>query len=237
MDYKYKYRKYKTKYLELLRGGEIKYYYEMMVNDFCNNTKDTYRNCESRNLNVISILDNDDYEFKIFKNSILYPENVKITSKHSGDFLNILTVDSSKIRLMEGFFGIKKKYATTQECTSIGLKSDACGLDVGTVVPKEKINVVFKEKTVDSTRDYDASKGKGKLNLNKVANILKEQGIKYIMLEAASQDGILVNLYKSYGFVILLNKWFKTYDFEVYPNENPLMFGHIDDIIRLTSQN
>lgn len=237
-DYKYKYYKYKNKYLEL-RGGLLKRYEHIeIVRDFCDNTNPKYKNCEERNLNTISINDKDEHEFINLKKSIISERNIKniIRSVDTDDFLNKLKENPEKIRHVLGFFNIEIPYVLSDKCIELGKKEADCGLSVGTVVEKDKINDVFNE-NIPREKIYNASKGKGKINLNKVVNELKNDGVEYLMLEAAGiKDSRLIVLYKYYGFKVLYNTHLvNLYDDQWLLNENVLMYGNINDIIRLTS--
>ena len=60
-------------------------------------------------------------------------------------------------------------------------------------------------------------------------NLYKIKGVKYVMLEAAGGSD-LINLYKHYGFKIILS----TYKHYGQTSTNSIMLGNIDTIIKNT---
>jgi hypothetical protein len=235
MNYKEKYIKYKSKYNQLkkvLIGGAIRETYIKKVEIFENDTKPNYINSELRNLNTITINRNDEYGRikgivldninSIIKNICdnLYSNFVEVN-----DVVQLLQINSNEIIEIEGFNNIYIDYKNN--------KSN------GTCVKYDDRNTIFKEssrfkfKAIDNFGGENAfcvSIGTGKINLNQTMIKYRNTGVKYVILEAAGQYG-LVDAYTKYGFKILLSK-FKYFD---NTSTQPLMYSNINDVIVATN--
>lgn len=242
MNYYKKYLKYKEKYLCLknqLGKGVHLHEYNVAVPEFFEKTKEEYKSNHPRPLNVITIHDKDvsgnDYE--PLKRNILFNEDAIIDKENSvvKDFLDMVREGSDKIIEINGFYNKFNNYVDDKE--------------IGTYVKKKDFPTIFKDseissiptktKIIDSksTEVFLANEGVGKKHLHRVMNEYKSKGKKYVSLIAAGKER-LVDLYKRYGFKLLLNGY--NYYFEIdgivshVPSEESIMFGDIDDIIAAT---
>lgn len=231
MDYIQKYLKYKTKYLELknqIGKGNTRHLYLKVVPEFANKTKDEFKSVTPRTLNVIQI--NDALDSTCSYESIAEKINsnrtrILVNDAQIKDFLSLLASKSNKIIEVDGFFNKYINYADKQ--------------DEGTYVEAKDNEKVFKEPVAQKTKNIEgktitgffATDGTGKKNLNQLMKCYKKVGIKYVMLEAAGGPG-LVNLYKTYGLITILNG----YNFYGMKATNTIMYGNIDNIITHTNQ-
>lgn len=241
---------YKKKYLnikKLLGGEETRYEHRGFIKDFCDNTNPDYKNCDERVLNVITIQDKDEFDFLAGISTILYPKNNKYrkSSVIIEKFISLIRHSEFKsIRHLEGFYNKKIRYDNKlKDNTCTG----ECGLEHGTIVDSaERGNIIFKTKT---RIPFNASKGSGKKNLNIVAKKLRnDDGCKYLFLFSSGCEA-LVNVYKSYGFEVILDgDFFKNVFQDEYRKVEPewdkefhcmgfpaYMVGDIDIIIEKTT--
>jgi hypothetical protein len=232
--YKYKYLKYKSKYHSLKQQiGGMKYYGNGIVPEFCYDTSEEYKNCNKRNLNIIEINEPDTVEFEKIYREILDTRNIPLhitSDDRYNDFIHNMKHNKNSIRQLLGFYNIKKKYDLPSNCTG------TCNLDDGTFVEKNKLATVFKQEFVQKmkTDNFDATKGKGRLNLNKIMIDLKNENVTYIILEAAGAEP-LIKLYQTYGFYLLTTSYMANiFEDEWYESKNALMYGYIDDVINAT---
>lgn len=249
-NYKQKYLKYKQKYLELksqhqlIDGGFAKdYRYYITVPEFKNLTNPNYVSDECRNVNTITIygVDETSNHYKYLKSNIMnnISDIINRSNPEVADFMNLLKANSNKIIEINGFNNILKDYKTnTSEGTYVQSSdfSEVFKSDSGIVPAKYKINN-------SELNGFFASKGYGKKNLNKVMKeyAKEEKKVKYVMLEAAGGTD-LVEVYKKYGFKVLLSGFNVYYYDEVNKiNEfsgrspNCIMFGNINNIIAQTN--
>jgi hypothetical protein len=229
-----------TKYI--VDGGAEQIYYSMIVPEFCNDTNDTFKNCDKRNLNMIEIAGENDASFDQLTREILYPENVSRYAKNSevGELLADVRNDKSKIREIKGFYNVRKKYDIHNNENCGKLKDDDCGLSVGTFISEKKFPEIFKNPAQESEKlkrlrsssgEFHWSKGTGKLNLLNVMKKMQKMQVKWIILDAAGDSG-LRDLYASYGFKVLLQPYKKNlWDDEWMDSETYLMYGRVSDII------
>lgn len=239
-----------------VQSGGDRFDYESVVPEFCNETNDEYRNCDSRVLNKIWIdpigdhyTDKNIYEFLSDRN-----RNHDKKSIRYFDFIKTLKTTPQKILYLSAFFNEKRIYGKSDDCTE-------CSLDQGVLVPKEKFSQIFKPafvKKLESQKldKFNAASGSGVKNLNKVAKTAKNDGFTYITLEAFSNGSELGNklfsLYQKYGFNMyktpfweISDQGFKEYsadnssdisEDEFDESTNALMYGHVDDIIKSTDK-
>ena len=238
MNYYEKYLKYKGKYLYLknqLGKGKHRHSYNTVVPEFIEKTKEEYKSDVPRTLNSITIYNNDvsgnDYE--PLKNTILFNEAAIIDKENFvvKDFLRMLRENDNKIIELNGFFNINKDYHITQ--------------DNGTYVKEDNFPVIFKESEIPSIpiktktiediniKGFFSNDGVGKKHLHSVMNEYKSKGIKYVFLIAGGLER-LVDLYKRYGFKLLLSTFNMYVEGESFFSNESIMFGDIDDIIAAT---
>jgi hypothetical protein len=88
-------------------------------------------------------------------------------------------------------------------------------INEGTIVTESDFPVIFNNPPpsfkISQIKDlpgnyFNASKGKGKINLNLVMRSFRDRGAKIVMLQAAGEDG-LEEVYKRYGFITILHKF------------------------------
>ena len=230
-----------------LKSIDEKFYNNQSLDVMCNETKDEYKNCNVRALNVIEMAYSDEPSFEQLVTEIKFNTRKAEESKIKQSFLNILENNKSQIGEIKGFYNVTKPYEmeNSQKC-KLNSPED-CSLNVGTYVDEENLARIFKDpdtikknyaKFFDvKTKKYLWSKGSGKLNIYNVMTYLKNnRDIKYIMLDAAGGVG-LANLYQQYGFHILFSGYQKNlFDGEWFPSLNYLMIGEINDIITKTKQ-
>ena len=202
-------------------GSGDKFRLFKQIEDFCYRTVSGYKNCDERTVNVIEMQDKDEADYARLIRDLQHGGNSSFITNE--DVKNTIINNPEKVVYMKGFFNIKKDYKNDQA--------------KGTFVKQDDIAEIFEESYTppeDKRKDngYLWSKKYGKENLNTTAQKLKEQGKEYIVLEASGKEG-LVNLYKKYGFNILINRNYNTNIFgnEFLPTQNPIMFGKIDDVI------
>jgi hypothetical protein len=246
-----KYLKYKKKYLYLKKqigSGTNNYYYESIVPEFKDKTKEGYVSDKPRNLNTIIIQDNEDIE-KWKGNIILTIDSTYgyLPDEEKGDwhehldyyegrekdvvtgFFDTLYGDNYKnyIIYLDGFYNTYKDYKTN--------------INEGTVVLCDDKQLIFKDEHIDEIEDsnflindnkicgFNSTKGVGKKHLKMRLSEYKDRGFKYIILMAGG-GGDLISYYKRIGFIMLFN----TYYYKIEGITKPayyLMVGNIDDII------
>lgn len=213
-------------------GDSVFHRYTKFIPDFCHKTNPDYKNCEERNLNTIETGDSTEYEYIKLKREAQHPENVKNYIEPNGDFLADLR-DDKNVRVVTGFYNIEIPYGHAPSDNQLTKAS----LAEGTYVTAANINKVFKE-PIDKLQDKNAivswSKGAGRKNMQKVAQKLQSEGVKWLMLDAAGTE-ILKKIYESYGFKMLLNGYKKNViEDEWGSSSNYFMYGTIDNIIANT---
>jgi hypothetical protein len=235
MDYKEKYIKYKFKYNQLKKGliGGNSERYITKVDIFENETKYPYSNSYPRNLNTITIYNNEKYGTikqiiqdninRIIKNIC---NNFYNNFSEVNDILQLLQKNSNEIIQIEAFYNIYIDYGLDQNEGTCVIESDK------NLIFKDPSKFKFKKIDIFNNEEnsFCVSVGTGKINLNQTMIKYKNLGAKYVILEAAGGPG-LVDAYKKYGFKILLSGFIY---FEM-PSTNTLMYSNIDDIIAATN--
>lgn len=215
----------------------------------CNETKDEYKNCETRHVNTINIDKVSDDKLEYLKEAITHDVNrdllhdFKETIKYQGYEEELIANNKqNKIYYIEGFYN---KLINYEKCT--GEDDEDCGLNVGTVVNKHRAEEVFKEEYINSPelkrledpdgKKYIMVKGKGfgKKNLNIAANWVKSQGGEYIYLHAAGGEG-LTKYYERMGFIHKIHNVgiITLEDGTIIRYPDPLLVGKVDNIIKET---
>lgn len=242
-NYKQKYLKYKQKYLELksqhqlIDGGFKKRHgYYIAVPEFKNLTNPKYVSDECRKVNSIIIhgVDKESNDYSEIKNHIIKNKLAIInrSDPEVNKFMNLLEANSDKIIEIKGFHNSNIDYKqNTSEGTYVQSSdfSEVFKSDSGIVPKKYKLNK-------SELNGFFASKGYGKKNLNKVMKEYKEKKkVEYVMLEEAGGTD-LVEVYKKYGFKVLLSGYdFYLDDEPIGFTNNSIMFGNIDNIIAQTN--
>ncbi len=221
-DYYNKYLKYKSKYFRLKNNGKYNtstQHYISDIKEFCEDTFDTYKNCEETWLNRISWYTTEGsalpIELKKNLDNIIDKEN-PITN----EFLTRALGNENMIYI-EGFYNNKGEYPNNP---------------AGTFVSQEKIPEIFTNPELipisnvatsyGTKRGFYASKGSGKKNLHQFALNMKCLGYNYIVLSAEG-GADLVSMYENYGFRKLIKN--KYQDEDRYS-----MFGLVSEIIEKT---
>lgn len=228
-------------------GAEEKVYYVKQIVEFCNDAKDGFKNCNERSLNAITIAEPGDYSFDKIIRELQLPENIN-RYKKTPEEIELLdlakNVDGQgKIREIVGFYNIRKQYINEEKCGK--LSKEDCGMDVGTYVTNDAFDIIFNDPVnlrnkLEGIRDktsgqFHWSKGTGKANLKKVVEKLTSQGVKFLLLDAAGQEG-LVKMYESYGFKVLSTGYKKNiFDDEWEMSSTSLMYGVLDEITKIIS--
>lgn len=246
MDYKYKYLKYKNKYIKLV-GGSINdqtggvinwdksgyYNFDFLfgVKELCENTYQNYKNCDIRKLNTIKIMKIDDETF----DHLFCATNMLSLPRH---FMHLIAKkNSDKIVFLDTFFNSHVIYDLPENCIKNNYSELKCSMENGVIVERKNFNNVFKDPNIlfnykiESNGNFNAAKGAGRKNLKNVVENLKNNGVEYIILHPAGSDK-LINYYKNMGFNYTLNNVvvFINDKKNVYYNPDLLM-GQVDDIL------
>jgi len=193
-------------------GGEtIRSAYAKVIDDFCENTKDEWKNCDTVVLNNIEFETGSESEHitKLMM-ELDYPENIQKINPSATLDVAKMKGDRDKIAFLVGFYNVVKPYKYYYN------KSD--DPKAGTFIHEKEYDDIFKKNiklnsavntNLDGERILIWSKGSGKLNLNKAAKLIND-AYDYIVLEAAGGSG-LVDMYKKYGFKELLSDYKTTF--------------------------
>ena len=115
-------------------GGK-RYEYRAKINAFCDSTNEKYKNCNERHVNTVDINIIDDNKL----DKIRKAENIeKLPIKN--------IINNNEIAELVGFYNIHKRYDSKEKCSN----NTNCGLDIGTVVNKDRLGDIFKNSELSS---------------------------------------------------------------------------------------